>query len=437
MNSRAAYAPASPARGLAAVPSAPALPQGAGYNLLLALMTVALFAVSHLLLSMMGLHYEVPGGSIIEKIHPATWLAVLAFAWALLARGHPLEWANDAVARHKGLLIFAAANGVLLWHLMLNLHLPFSMLIDTFFLPMLLVLLLGAASGRQLRMLRLAIHGLMAANALLGIFEVAANWHLTPLIIGDLVQTDDWRATALMGHPLNNAAVTAHYLIALSLGGGRDLPRPLRIGLFVLNMAALSAFGGRVAFVLAIAIIGSIAIWRLLNIAAGRRFSVSSAIFVSLAVPAAIAAVILLYDAGIFDRFLTRFVSDKGSAEARMIMLELFNAIPERDIFFGPQAEQVAALMRSKGLVGLESFWVAFILSYGLAVSLVFFAGLFAFLWDLVKSASPKALALVIFFLLEGSTSVSVSAKTTTLAMLVFIAMTMLRRDEDSGYREL
>jgi len=118
-------------------------------------------------------------------------------------------------------------------------------------------------------------------------------------------------------------------------------------------------------------------------------------------------------------------------------MLELFNAIPERDIFFGPQAEQVAALMRSKGLVGLESFWVAFILSYGLAVSLVFFAGLFAFLWDLVKSASPKALALVIFFLLEGSTSVSVSAKTTTLAMLVFIAMTMLRRDEDSGYREL
>jgi len=92
-------------------------------------------------------------------------------------------------------------------------------------------------------------------------------------------------------------------------------------------------------------------------------------------------------------------------------------------------AEQVAALMRIEGLHGLESFWVAFVLSYGLAVSLVFFAGLLAFLWDLVRSSSALALAPVIFFLLEATTSVSVSAKTTTFAMMVMLVMVFLRRD--------
>ena len=404
------------------------LPQWAG--LALVVMTVMLFGVSHLMLAEAGLHYETPGGSIIEKVHPASWMAFALLGVAVLAAGHPLAWLNHVFARHKGLIVFFLGWLVLLWHLVMNQHLPFTQLIDTFALPMALVLLLEAASGGQLRMLARAIHGLMALNALLGLYEAASGWHLTPLIIGDLVQTDDWRATALMGHPLNNAAITAQYVIALALGGGRDVPGPLRIALFALNLAALNAFGGRVAFVLALAILAIIGLWRAYGILAGRRFSARSAMLVSIAMPVAIAALAVLYDAGAFDQFLARFVSDKGSAEARMIMLELFRAIPERDIIFGPQAQQVAALMRTEGLVGLESFWVAFILSYGLAVSVIFFAGLFAFLWDLVRSSSPAAIWTVIFFVLEGSTSVSISAKTTTFAMVVMIAMVLLRRRE-------
>ena len=406
-----------------------AVPRSGVFTALLVVMTVALFGVSHLMLNMAGLHYEVPGGSIVEKIHPATWLAALALGLAVVESGHPLQWLNGVVARHKGLMLFAFATLALSWHLIVNQHAPFSGLIDTFVLPMMLVLLLEGVNGRQRDGLERVIHALMAVNAGLGIFEVATGWHLTPLIIGELVQTDDWRATALMGHPLNNAAVTAHYLIALALGGARAVPRPLAVALFVLNLAAMNAFGGRVAFVLALAIIGAVALWRLLGLMRGARFSRSAAVFAVAAAPIGLALLILLYDAGAFDRFLTRFVADKGSAEARLIMLELFDAIPERDLFLGPNAEQVAALMRMEGLVGLESFWVAFVLSYGLAMSLVFFAGLFAFLWDLVKSTSPAAMALVIFFLLEATTSVSVSAKTTTLAMMVMIAMVFLRRE--------
>ncbi len=406
-----------------------ALPRTGAFMALLMAMTVALFGVSHLLLNMLGLHYEVPGGSIVEKIHPATWLAALALAVAVAESGHPLPWLNDVVARHKGLMAFALATGALAWHLIMNQHMPFSGLIDTFFLPMILLLLLEGASRAQRDTLERLIHLLMAANAALGLFEVTTGWRFTPLIIGELVQTDDWRATALMGHPLNNAAVTAHYLIALALGGARAVPGPLAAGLFVLNLAAMNAFGGRVAFVLVLAILGGIGLWRLLAVVGGARFSRRTAVLAVAAMPTGLAAIIALYHAGAFDRFLTRFVSDHGSAEARLIMLELFDAIPERELLFGPDSEQVAALMRMEGLVGLESFWVAFVLSYGLAMSLIFFAGLFAFLWDLVKSSSPAAAVPVLFFLLEATTSVSVSAKTTTFAMMVMIVMVFLRRE--------
>ena len=406
----------------------PWVPRSKAYTVLLLAVAVSLFAVSHLLLGMAGFHYEVPGGSIVEKIHPATWLAMLALAIAVLRSGHPLLWLDHVVRRHKGLLFFAFANAVLLWHLVMNQKMPFSGLLDTFFLPMTLVLLLEGISERQRAVLERAIHALMAANAMLGIYEVATGWHFTPLIIGELVQTDDWRATALMGHPLNNAAVTAHYLLAVALGGAQAISRPVRVALFVLNLAALNAFGGRVAFVLAMLLLSGIAAWRFLGVLRGARFAPSTAVFVSFALPVGIAAVSLLYDAGAFDRFLTRFVADNGSAEARLIMLELFRSIPERELVFGPNAAQVAQLMRMEGLVGLESFWVAFVLSYGLAVSLLFFAGLFAFLWDLVKTTSPRAMVPVLFFLLEATTSVSVSAKTTTFAMMVFIVMVMLGR---------
>ncbi len=409
----------------------PWVPRTRAFGLLLLAVAVSLFAISHLLLGMAGFRYEVPGGSIVEKIHPATWLAILALAVAVLRSGHPLLWLDHVVRRHKGLLFFAFANAVLLWHLIMNQKMPFTGLVDTFFLPMTLVLLLEGISERQRATLERAIHVLMAANALLGIYEVATGWHFTPLIIGELVQTDDWRATALMGHPLNNAAVTAHYLLAIALGGAHAVSRPVRVALFVLNLAALNAFGGRVAFVLAMLLLSGIAAWRFLGVLRGARFAPSTAAFISLALPVGLAVVALLYDAGAFDRFLTRFVSDKGSAEARLIMLELFRSIPERELVFGPNAAQVAQLMRMEGLVGLESFWVAFVLSYGLAVSLLFFSGLFAFLWDLVKTTSPRAMVLVLFFLLEATTSVSVSAKTTTFAMMVFIVMVMLRRRAD------
>src|SRR5487761_2317386 len=56
--------------------------------------------------------------------------------------------------------------------------------------------------------------------------------------------------TALFGHPLLNAMLAGSYIIALVMGGGQDLPKPMRAFAMALQLVAMVAFGGRSAFVL-------------------------------------------------------------------------------------------------------------------------------------------------------------------------------------------
>ena len=77
--------------------------------------------------------------------------------------------------------------------------------------------------------------------------------------------------------------------------------------------------------------------------------------------------------------------------------------------------------------VGIESFWISFILTYGLLPSLFFFAGLGAFLFDLWRRAGQGAPWTIAFFLIVASGSLSIGAKTLALGSLVIINLTLLR----------
>ena len=59
------------------------------------------------------------------------------------------------------------------------------------------------------------------SNAALGVFEFLSGYRFTTYTAGEFIITQDWRSTALLGHPLANALTTGGYIIALALGGGR------------------------------------------------------------------------------------------------------------------------------------------------------------------------------------------------------------------------
>ena len=112
------------------------------------------------------------------------------------------------------------------------------------------------------------------------------------------------------------------------------------------------------------------------------------------------------------------------------IVFVLFNYITWEDLVFGPDSALISSLQRTEGIeYGIESFWVAFILTNGIAMSVIFFLALFAFSWQLVAVTRIESAILLVYFYLLASTSVSLSAKTCSFGMFVIMVLTMMRVD--------
>jgi hypothetical protein len=76
---------------------------------------------------------------------------------------------------------------------------------------------------------------------------------------------------------------------------------------------------------------------------------------------------------------------------------------------------------------GIESFWVSFMLTYGILPSLLFFAGFCAFLFDLRRHAGKGALWTIVYVLIVASGSLSLGGKTLAVGALVIIDLILLR----------
>lgn len=404
------------------------------FALLLGVLVTLLLTVSPLALQAFGIGYEDAGGGPLEKIHPATMLAAAIVLFAAIAARNPLQFALRQAAADHSLLPFLGVIGLLVVHSIRFVQLPFTHLIDTFILPVLIFLLFKHPSEPRGRNLAWLIHALMAANAIVGIGEIATGLRLTPLVAAGVVIDDDWRATALLGHPLANSALTGSYLLMLTLGGARDLPKPLALGAFLLGSAAMISFGGRAASVLLVAFIAANAGLRLLAILRGEGFSKIAVLKFLLVVPVACIAIAVLAEAGVFDQFIERFFDDKGSAETRAEMFELFRYVPLDELLLAPDADQIASLQQMHGLeFGIESFWIAYIFMYGVLPSLVFFAALGWFTYDVLRYTRRGASAAVLYFYGVASTSVSLSAKSPVLGIFTMMLLVLLRSVRTEG----
>lgn len=387
-----------------------------------------LFSVSPMLLAHWGVPYDTVGGSAPAKVHPGTWAITLGLLLAALRFSSPFVFILRAAETFPGLIAFFLTWLFVLWAAIVVQKMPFTPMIDSFFLPLATLLALSTQTDGDKRRIARTLHLLIAVNALLGLSEYLLGFRLTPYVAGELELEADWRSTALFGHPLSNALITGVYMIVVTLGGGRDLPAPLRPALVLVAMASMIAFGGRASLVLSLFVMALVAFARLIGVLRGARIDTRWIAGAALLAPALIVALVGLYDTGFFDQLLERFVNDQGSAKSRLIMLGLFDKLSWEEILLGPSPDKIGGLQRVEGVeYGLESFFVAYVLTYGLIVSSVFFVGVAAFCREIVRASTPRAVVPVLFFFVVAATSVSLSAKTTTFGMLVALQLTMLR----------
>lgn len=394
----------------------------------LALLIIALLmTVSPMALNAIGWNYDGLGGAGPTRFHPSSYLIVLLFVLIALCDGNPLASVISALVHDLRIALFAIVWAVVFYHGVKNQELPAAGLIDTFLMPLLMVMIfrrLGSLTRIRIEML---MHCLIAVNALIGLGEFLSGMRLTPYFAGGILITDDWRSTALLGHPLGNALMTGCYIMMLLMGGGRLLQGRLRYALLGLQFSAMVAFGGRASIVLLILFAAVILMMGIFRFLAGARLPLRNIAIIGVLLPVLIGGLGIVYEFGFFDKFIMRFVEDQGSATARIVMFELFRGFTWTELLLGPPQVNLGYYVHVHKLeFGIESVWVAFSLYYGILPAILFFVGLLFFLCAVMAHCQARGWLVIGYFFLINSTFLGIAGKTINFTTLMVMLMVML-----------
>jgi hypothetical protein len=407
---------------------------------------VSLFVVSSLLLEKFGIPYATAGGGIFSKVHPATVAAIIALGFRCLATGAPFATAWRLFSGDRGIVLFLSA--VVIGFLAAVIaKVPFSPFVDSFVLAVFVFILLRDLDPAITRWIALAIALVLVINNAMAIWEFLRGMHVVTIDVPEGISADptrgdvvfdwraelahDWRATALLGHPLVNGMIVGCLIICMAAPGSGWLPELVRVPILLFSLVSMFAFGARTSLVLS----GALAAWLILGrmahaIASGRKLEARRSLAILLIGASVVGLALALYGTGFFDHTIERFQSDAGSASTRRTMFDLFQPLSWTDIMLGPDAETVATWQRIDGLeFGIESSWVGLVLSYGVIVTSILAIGMLAFARSVSRACGAGVVCVLLFYFISISVTASLSGKTTTMAMVVALVMLFLRAD--------
>lgn len=393
------------------------------------LAVMATFTLSSSVLTNWRIHYLTAGGNFYEKLHPATYFTVLAFSVLLIRSRGPVAEINRMFSESKLLLAYLLCWLFLLIQVIV-LGRPFTIIIDTFLLPVLIALVMWQLSPAQRRPLVWAIHLTILLNVVLGYYEYFSGHRLIPLTLGDVEVMGEWRSAALLGHPLTASGIVGAYVLALVLRPAICPPLLVRLPLIAFCLASLMTFGGRTSLVTVLAMIGLVGGFEAIRLMRGKRTQLPAAILAICVLFATGAIIFAALDLGIFDKMLLRFSSDKGSALARFATFSLLSHFDWHELILGPNPVRVNALQSQLGLnYGIENFWISAIVQFGLVHTVVLTIGLICFFVELLRRSNPAVWAIVLLIIVIAASSVSFSSKNIQLAQFVILISVLLPRE--------
>ena len=396
---------------------------------LVLLATIAAFTISAAMLTTWKIHYVTTSGNFYEKLHPATYFALLALCLLLARNGDPIGEINRMLSEAKLVVVYLLCWLALLVQ-MLVLERPFTAIIDTFLLPVVLCLIVWRLSARQRKPLLWGLHLAIVLNAILGYYEYFSGHRLIPLSLGDVTVMGEWRSTALFGHPLTASSLVGGYVLALILRPALCPSAVLRLPLIAFCLGSLMVFGGRTALVTVLLVIGGFAVLEILRILRGKRTSLPMAIGTICLLFVAAAGIFAALDLGIFDKMLLRFSSDKGSALTRYATFNLLSHFDWRELMLGPAPVRASALQNQWGLkYGVEDFWIASIVQFGMIHTVLLTIGLAGLFAEILRRASAAAWAIVLLVVVVAVSSVSFSSKNIQLAQFILLITLLLPRE--------
>ncbi|GEO97810.1 VpsF family polysaccharide biosynthesis protein [Methylobacterium haplocladii] len=396
-------------------------------DLALIVLTVLVFGVSGGMLWLVGINYDGLTGSAAQKIHPATYLSIVLLAWTMARVGNPVANAVTALERRPAGLLLGVMGIGLAVQIVVRGGAGIAGAIDTFLLPAIVAILFIGCDGRTMKRIETTIHVVMAVNAALGLLEFVSGQRFFPYRLDGALLEYDTRSVALQGHPLTNATLTACYVVALAAGGG-SLGAMRRLVVIGLQIAALVAFGGRSGIVVTLVLGGGLGLIGMVRAVMRGQIPLLAVAGAAFALPLLGLTLAGLAGFGFFDALLGRFVDDGGSANARVVVLDLFGRLSLRELVIGPDPTVIDSMRRINGLaMGLENPIVRLLLYQGAAMTALLTVALALFLYEIGQRCRPGIAMPMITFAVLANTYESVGSKTTLVAKFVILLLALYR----------
>jgi hypothetical protein len=360
------------------------------------------------------MNYTTVQGSIVEKIHPASYGIALVVAVLLLSFRIELSAADLKVLR--AILVFCTGVTLLLAMLVvIGLTTSIGYVLDTYLIACLAAFGLMCFPAVWRPRLCELILALFVLSALVGIAEFATHARLLPYAGGE----DTFRPTGLSEHPLQLGQWCA---IGICFA---CIPRwPIVLKLFVVTVLLVGALvsGARVATLCACLSCVAFLIAVPIN-APSRQDVLQRKLMLAIAGLVTLAAIVsAMLAAGALSR-LTGGLVDQSS-QARVGIYRVFDYMTWSEILFGTDIVKVQRIaMDILGLKFIESSPVLFTVQFGL-FGAIFFAGLLIYLFSvLLKGRSYIAVfATLMFFGLSLSNN-ALSTKSADILVLMFLIM--------------
>jgi hypothetical protein len=384
-------------------------------RVLMALMVIVLLEMLLLpnpLLTQFTGYAEAGGGNPLLKIHFYSYTLFLALAYVAASMGLVRFTAEQVVVRpgvvQFAVVIMACTMITILRHGIGGV----AYMVDTLLAAPLAVMLAFSLDEERRRKLTSFIVYFVTFNAAIGVVERLARVHF---IFTDLDKFEYFRATALLGHPLENAFVTSS---AMFLALAMPWSAWKKALILSICMAGILAFGARSSFVMTIVLSLVAAIY------VGARSLLRGDMRLSTLVAApwiatlALAAGAVLTLGTVLGERIVKLAKFDESAQVRVDSFKIFNYLNWDKILNGIDfAERNFLIDTYKDVNIIENCWIAIILMIGGILFVVFALSLLGFLRSIGRGRGAIAAFAILNFLLVASTSNSISTKTPSLAI--------------------
>ena len=392
---------------------------------LLVLAVLLYFCLSAPALSYLGIPYDTPTGPFPAKIHPGTYVMLLAWGLGLASAGNPLATLVSQARQHRLLFsYFLCMVGVFLWAVGRHGPSGLAFLLDTLVMTGVAALTVALQPPARQRQLFMLLMGLLMANAALALGEAALGKRLVPQLAEQLgyVSEEYFRSSALVGHPLANAMLTVAMLPAVLV-----LPWPLRwrlaagvlVGLGLLTFGSRSAMAGLALFVL----LASIPVFRRLVRGGFSYVQLTGGLVGAVVAAAALAGVVAA--TGLGERIFKNLTWD-NSAQVRLRSWDVLDYFSDSDLWLGMSVPRIANVALRVGIdpryEAIENFWIYLLLLLGVVGFVLFGVGLACLVVHIWRiSVAPLRVAMLVYLLMASGAN-TLASKTISLLMLTLTA---------------